>query len=274
MPFVQTADRTSLFYDDWGVGEPVVLAHGWALNGAMWEYQTTYLAGRGLRCVAYDRRGCGRSDRPGRGYDYDTLADDLATLLEALDLRAVTLVGHSMGAGEVARYLSRHGAGRVARAALVAPTTPFLLRTPDNPDGIDRDVFEGMAAALAEDRPRFMAERAPGFFGTRPDGGPAVSPEMTAWAVGLALQASPKATIDTIRTFAETDLRPDMRAFAVPTLVVHGDADQAAPPDLCGRRTAAAIPGSRLEIYEGAPHGLQVTHKDRLNRDLLAFVRG
>lgn len=275
MPFVETADRTRLAYDDWGTGEPVVLVHGWALCGEVWEYQAVHLADQGLRCVAYDRRGCGRSDRPGRGHDCDTLADDLAAVIEGLDLSGVTLVAHSMGAGEVARYLSRRGAGRVARAVLLAPTTPFLLRTADNPDGFDLDLYDGMRAALTMDRPAFMAASAPGFFGPGPGGdGLAASPEMARWAIDMALRSSPKTTLDTIRTFSETDFRPEMGAFTVPTLVVHGDADANVPLDLCGRRTAAAIPGSRLLVYEGAAHGLHLTHKDRLNRDLLAFVRG
>lgn len=275
MPFVETADRTRLAYDDWGTGEPIVFVHGWALCGEVWEYQAVHLADQGLRCIAYDRRGCGRSDRPGHGQDYDTLADDLAAVIEGLDLSGVTLVAHSMGAGEVARYLSRHGAGRVARAVLVAPTTPFLLRTADNPDGFDRELYDGMRAALALDRPAFMAASAPGFFGLGPAGdGLNASPEMARWAIDMALRSSPKTTLDTIRTFSETDFRPEMGAFTVPTLVVHGDADANVPLDLCGRRTAAAIPAGRLLVYEGAAHGLHLTHKDRLNRDLLAFVRG
>ena len=271
-PYIEAADGTSLFYKDWGTGEPVVFVHGGQLGADMWEYQMTPLASQGLRCVAYDRRGCARSSQPDHGYDFDTLADDLAALIEQLDLRQVTLVGHSMGCGDIARYLSRHGAGRVARAVLVAPTTPFLLKTADNPDGVDKAVFDAMVAELSEDRPRYLADAAPALFGV---GLPnvSVSPEMVRWGVGLALRASPKATIEMTRTFAETDLRPDMPAFTVPTLVVHGAGDRSAPLELCGRKTAEAIPESRFEVYDTG-HGLFITEKDRLNRDLLGFIQG
>ena len=270
--FIETRDRVSLFYKDWGTGNPVVFVHGWALGADMWEYQMPSLAGKGLRCIAYDKRGCGRSGQPWGGYDFDTFADDLAMLIEQLDLREVTLVGHSMGCGDITRYLSRHGAERVARAALVAPTTPFILRTADNPEGLEKSVFDNIVAELCRDRPRFLAASAPAFFGT---GGPnsPVSQEMIQWAVGLFFQASPKAMTDMIRAMSETDLRKDMHAFTVPTLIIHGDADQGAPIDLTGRRTAQAIPGSELKVYEGAAHGLFITEKDRLNTDLLAFIQ-
>ena len=265
---VETRDGVRLFYKDWGAGRPVVFCHGGILGADMWEYQMTALAAAGLRCIAHDRRGCARSGHPGRGYDFDTFADDLAALVERLDLREVTLVGHSMGCGEIARYLARHGAGRVRRAVLVATTTPYLLKTADNPDGIDRAVFDRMHAAASADRPRFTALSAGPFFG--PAG--AVSEELVRWGVGLALQACPLATLDTIRAFSETDFRADLRAFRVPTLVVHGRADQGAPLALTGERTARLIAGSRLEVYDTA-HGLFVTERERLNRDLLAFVR-
>ena len=270
MPFVVTGDGTSLFFKDWGKGRPVVFVHGGQVGADMWEYQMTALTEEGLRCVAYDRRGCGRSSQPGHGYDYDALADDLAAVLERFDLRDATLVGHSMGCGDIARYLSRHGAGRVARVALVAPMTPFLLKTADNPSGLDRSVVDGIVAGLAADRPRSLTAAAGPFFGV---GLPnvAVSPELVQWGIGLALRASPKATIEMTRTTFETDLRPDLGAFTVPTLVVHGAADETAPIALTGRKTAALVPGSRLEVYDTG-HGLFITEKERLNRDLLAFV--
>jgi non-heme chloroperoxidase len=267
---VETRDGVRLFYKDWGAGRPVVFCHGGILGADMWEYQMTALAAAGLRCVAHDRRGCARSSHPGRGYDFDTFADDLAALLDRLDLREVTLVGHSMGCGEIARYLKRHGAGRVRRAVLVATTTPYLLKAADNPDGIDRAVFDRMHAAAGADRPRFTALAAGPFFGEGPAG--AVSEELVRWGVGLALQACPVATLDTIRAFSETDFRADLRAFTMPTLVVHGRADQGAPLALTGERTARLIPGSRLEVYDTA-HGLFITERERLNRDLLAFIR-
>jgi non-heme chloroperoxidase len=272
MPFIDTNDGTKIYHEDRGEGEPVLFIHGWTLGADVWERQTTGLASEGLRCVAYDRRGSGQSGRPLGGYDYDTLTDDLAALMERLDLRGVTLVGHSMGGGEVARYVARHGAGRVARAVFVAATTPFLLRTGDNPDGVDREVFDEMIAGLGADREGYLAASAPTFFG---DGLPGISVpgETRERMVRLACSASPEAVIATVRSFSETDFRADLRAVTVPTLVVHGDADANVPLDLCGRRTARAIPGSRLEVYERAPHGLPITRADRLNRDLLAFVR-
>lgn len=270
-PFVEVPQGVRIFFRDWGAGRPVVFCHGGILGADMWEYQMTAFAAAGLRCVAHDRRGCARSSHPGRGYDFDTFADDLAALLERLDLREVTLVGHSMGCGEIARYLARHGAGRVRRAVLVATTTPFLLKTADNPEGIDRAVFDRMHAAAAADRPRFTALAAGPFFGEG-TAGAAVSEELVRWGVGLALQACPVATLDTIRAFSETDFRPDLRAFTIPTLVIHGRADQGAPLALTGARTARLIPGSRLEVYDTA-HGLFITERERLNRDLAAFVR-
>ncbi len=274
MPFIKTDDRTSLFYKDWGTGKPVVFVSSWALSGDMWEYQMLPLASQGLRCIAYDRRGHGRSDDPGHGYDFDTLADDLAALIEQLDLREVTLVGHSMGCPEIARYLSRHGAGRVARVALISPTTPFLLRTADHPEGVPRVVFDAQIARLTTDRPLYFSDGAIKFFGlgsTWP-APPVLSPELVQWAIRLILQSSPHAIVECFRAHIETDFRPDMRAFSMPTLIIHGDKDQNAPLDMCGRRTAQAIAGSLLKVYEGAPHGLFLTEKERLSSDLLAFI--
>jgi non-heme chloroperoxidase len=242
IPHIETRDRTSLFYKDWGKGQPVVFIHGWALGADMWEYQMPYLTSRGLRCIPYDKRGCGRSSQPWHSYDFDTFADDLAAVIEHLDLREVTLVGHSMGCGDITRYLLRHGAGRVARTALVAPTTPFILKTPDNPEGLDKSMFDSIVAELGRDRPRFLAAGAPAFF--------------------------------MIRTMSETDLRADMHAFTVPTLIIHGDADQGAPLDLTGRKIAEAIPSSQLKVYEGAARGLFITEKDRLNADPSCIYTG
>ena len=273
MPTVKAKDGTEIFFHDWGSGPPVVLIHGWPLNADMWEHQSLHLANNGFRVIAYDRRGFGRSGKPWSGHDYDTFADDLAALLERLDLREVTLVAHSMGGGDAVRYLSRHGASRVAGLVLVAATTPFLLRTADNPDGVKQAVYDDMVTALAHDRPGFMAASAPTFFGSGVASG-AVSPELMGWAVGLALQACPIGLADMVRAFSETDFRPELAELTVPTLIVHGDADSNVPVDLCGRRAARLVPGSRLEVYEGAPHGLMITHRDRLNADLLAFASG
>jgi pimeloyl-ACP methyl ester carboxylesterase len=272
MPTITTTDGTTIHYLDWGDGPPVVLSHGWVISAGMWEYQMTALAAAGLRVIAFDRRGCGRSGDPGRGYDPDTNADDLAQLLAQLDLTDVTLVAHSMGAGEAARYLTRHGDSRIARLALVSPVTPFLLQTPDNPMGAPAEFFEAMYAALVDDRPTYLADNVDPFFGRHV--GLEVSDAVVQWALDLIMAASPLATVQMQREYNATDFRPDVTAIAVPTLVIHGDCDAGAPLDLTGRRTAELIPGSELRVYEQGPHGLFFTHRHRLNQDLLEFVKG
>jgi non-heme chloroperoxidase len=272
LPLIETDDGTRLFYKDWGTGKPVIFIHGWVLNADIWEYQMTELINHDLRCIAYDRRGCGRSSQPGWGYDYDRLADDLAALIEQLDLHEVTLVAHSMGGGEIVRYLSRHGVDRIARIVFVASTTPFLLKTTDNPDGVDKSFYDHMVTEVNKDRPYYLASVAPVFFGVELPNS-SVSSEMMQWAVGLALQAAPKAAIDTIRTLSETDLRADLRTVTVPTLIIHGDRDKYVPIKVSGYKTAQLIPSSQLIVYEGAAHGLLITHKERFNRDLLAFIQ-
>ncbi|GAV35267.1 aryl esterase [Roseomonas sp. TAS13] len=272
MSFIEARDGTPLFYKDWGAGKPVVLIHGWPVNADMWEYQAPFLAENGCRVIAYDRRGFGRSGQPWSGYDYDTMADDLAAILDALDLRDATLVGFSMGGGEVARYLSRHGgSGRVSKAVLVAAVTPFLLRTEDNPEGVDRSVFDDMVVNLQADRPAFLASFGKQFFGAGLLSF-SISSELLQWTGNLALMASPKATLDCVRAFSETDFRADLPQIRVPVLVIHGDADNTVPIDAAGRHAAAMIPGARLVEYPGAPHGLFFTEKDRLNQDLLRFI--
>lgn len=274
MPFVTSRDGTSLFYNDWGAGKPVVLLGTAMMSSRMWEFQAPYLAAHGLRCVTYDRRGCGRSDQPWEGYEYDTLADDLAALLDHLDLTDVALVGYAVGGGESVRYLARHGTERVSRLALVGSTTPFMMKTPDNPDGLDLALFEGLAEGMVKDRPRWAAELATQFFGgvgDDPDR-PALSPELTRWAAELALDCSPRAALEIYRTLFTTDQRAETAKITVPTLIVHGSADMGAPFGLCGEATAALIPGSTFIRYEGAAHGLFATHADRFNADLLAFL--
>ncbi|WP_376098684.1 alpha/beta fold hydrolase [Roseomonas sp. CCTCC AB2023176] len=271
MPFAKAADGTALHYNDWGSGHPVVMIHGWPLSGAMWEYQALFLASNGCRVVAYDRRGFGESGKPWTGYDYDTFADDLAAILDGLDLQGVTLVGFSMGGGEVARYLSRHGAGRIARAVLVGAVTPFLAQTPDHPAGAPASVFEQMIAGLVDDRASFLASFGKKFFGAGLLNF-SVSGATLDWAQRLALMASPKATVDCVRAFGGTDFRQDMVAFTVPTLIIHGDADDIVPIDISGRAAARLVPGARLVEYPGAPHGLFFTERLRLNADLLNFI--
>ncbi len=271
MAFVKTADGTNLFYKDWGTGRPVVFIHGWPLNADMWDYQMVPMAQNGLRTIAYDRRGFGRSDQPGGRYDYDVLADDLHALLESLDLSDVTLVGFSMGGGEVARYMSRHGSRRIARCVLLSAVTPFLLKTAGNPEGVDRTVFDQMAQQLLTDRQHFLAGFGKMFYGVGLITSP-VSTEMLDWSAGMALQASALATVACVRLFSETDFRADLPAFDRPTLVIHGTSDGTVPIEASGRRSAAMIPGARLVEYEGASHGLFYPERERLNADLVAFV--
>jgi non-heme chloroperoxidase len=275
-PFVKVDAKTSLFYKDWtpkpsqapSTMKPVLFVHSWGVNSDMWQYQMIHLANQGIRTIAYDRRGQGRSTDPGSGYDYDTLADDLAAVIEHLDLRDVVLVGHSMGTAEIVRYLSRHGNGRISRIALLAPMLPFFLRTADNPDGVDQAVLDQQRAIFAEDLPQWISDNTAPFF--RPD----TNQTMIDWAVGMFLQTSLKVIIDTNKTVTETDFRKELRYLDVPTLIIHGDQDASAPLDFTGRRAAALIPNSQLKVYEGAPHGLFLTDISKLNRDLLEFVRG
>ncbi len=267
MPFLQTDDQTSLFYTDWGAGKPIVFAHSWALNSDMWAYQMPHFLSAGFRCVAYDRRGHGRSDRPGSGYDYDAFADDLASLIEQLDLRELTLVAHSAGSGDVVRYLSRHGEDRVERAVLLAPTTPLLVRTDDNRDGLDPDVLAASTATLMRDVPQWSADHAPAFFGTTH-----VSPGLSDWVIRQIVDTPLKILLDTAAAFSTTDFRTELAVLAVPTLVVHGDLDASAPIELTGRRTAALIPISELLVYEGSGHGLYAADHEQVNSDILAFI--
>ncbi|HEV2675263.1 MAG TPA: alpha/beta hydrolase [Aliidongia sp.] len=271
MSFVETEDHTALFYKDWGSGRPVLFLHSWAVNSDMWEPHMVPLVEAGFRCVAFDRRGHGCSGRPGDGYDFDTFADDLALIIDQLDLTDITLVGHSMGAGEIVRYLTRHGSDRVARVLMLAPTLPFLLKTDDNPDGIERACFDEVRAVLLADTPKWLVDNAEPFFLPRTTG---VSPEMMRCLIEQCLQSGLKAKIDTNRSVTETDFRRELAEIDVPTLIIHGDSDVSAPLAFTAERTAALIPGSRLVIYEGAPHGLFVTHRERFMRDLMAFLEG
>ena len=270
MPFVDTGNNVALFYRDWGTGAPVVFCAAWALSSIAWQYQMIGVADSGRRAVAYDRRGHGRSDDAGQ-YDYDALADDLAAVLERLDLRAVTLVTYSMGSGEAIRYLSRHGAARVDRLVLVAPTTPFLLKTPDNPDGVDGDFFADRRDEWRRDFAQWLTANEAAYFG---DGLPgcAVSPLLRDWTKADMLSTSLHAAIEFQQSGAETDFRDELAKLTVPTLIIHGDADASAPLALTGSRTAALVPDRTLIVYENAPHALYLTHPERLNRDLQAFM--
>ncbi|HEY0210191.1 alpha/beta hydrolase [Acerihabitans sp.] len=267
-----TRDGTEIYYKDWGQGQPVVFVHGWPLDADMWEYQMNFLAENGYRAIAYDRRGFGRSSQPWDGYDYDTFADDLDELLQKLDIRQAVLVGFSMGGGEVARYIARHGTRRLAKAVLISAVTPLFIKTADHPEGVDKSVFDGIKAGLAADRPQFLSDFSTVFYGTnRPDNN--VSAGILAQTLNIALLASIKGTIDCVTAFSETDFRRDMQAFSLPTLVIHGDDDQVVPFEATGKLAAAAIASSILKVYPGAPHALCFTHKDQLNQDLLAFIQ-
>ncbi len=266
MPAITAADGTELFTKDWGHGPAMLFVHSAAVSNDIWQYQHAHFLEAGYRVVAFDRRGHGRSGPAATGYDADTLADDLARVIEAHNLEAATLVGHSMGCGEIMRYLARYGAARVARIILVGTTTPFLLQTEDNPDGIDRPVFESLRSGWRRDYPRWVAENARPFFV------PATSQALLEWAVGNICATPVSVAIACNRTVTDTDYRADCRAISVPTLIVHGTHDVSAPLDLTARPTATLIAKSRLAIYEGAPHGLMFTHMDRLHADMEEFI--
>ncbi len=261
----------NIFYEDWGQGRPVVLIHGWPLDHTMWEHQMVALAAAGHRVIAYDRRGFGRSSRPWTGYDYDTLAADLNALLTELDLQQVTLVGFSMGGGEIARYLNTYGDARVARVAFVSAVPPFLLQTADNPDGVPKSVFDGMHEAIRTDRFAFLQSFAKSFYGVSLLSQP-VSQAVLDWNQTVTSLAAPNATYDCVTAFSATDFRADLEQVKVPTLVIHGSKDQTVPFEVSGERTAKMIPQAELKVYDGAPHGLFFTEKERLNKDLLAFI--
>lgn len=272
MTSITTDDKTRLYVKDWGQGRPVILLHGWPLSSDSWDDQAMAIAKAGFRTIAYDRRGFGRSSQPWSGYDYDTLADDLAAVIEQTGAQDATVVGFSMGGGEVARYMSRHAGKGVAKAALVSSVVPFMLKTDDNPEGTEPSVFESMTKDMTEDRAEFFGGFFKDFFGVGMLSNP-VSDELLQWARSVSMQAGLNATLASAKSFATTDFRPDLAAFRVPTLIIHGTADKTVPIDAAGRAAAKGIAGSMLIEYEGAPHGLFATHKARLTQDLLAFLR-
>ena len=272
MPMITTIDNTQLYVKDWGSGQPVILLHGWPLSSDSWDDAAMAFVQSGFRTIAYDRRGFGRSSQPWSGYDYDTLADDLAAVIEQCGAKDAILVGFSMGGGEVARYMARHSGRSVAKAALVASIVPFMLRTADNPGGTEQEVFDGMAQAIKEDRAKFFAGFFKDFFGVSMISHP-VSEQVLEWARSVSMQASLQATLECARSFATTDLRNELSAFTVPTLIIHGTDDKTVPIDAAARAAAAGIPKATLIEYEGAPHGLFATHKQRLTQDLLEFLR-
>ncbi|WP_288049364.1 alpha/beta hydrolase [Nocardia sp.] len=272
MPIHTTVDGTEIYYKDWGSGRPVVLSHGWPLNSDSWEAQQMFLASHGYRVLAHDRRGHGRSTQTWDGNEMDTYADDLAGLIEALDLREVTLIGFSTGGGEVARFIGRHGTARVAQIVLVSAVPPFMLRTEDNPGGVPVEIFDGIRDASVADRSQTYRDLADGpFFGNNRQGqNPSQGMRDAFWRQGL--QAGARNAYECIAAFSATDFRPDLDAFDVPTLIIHGDDDQVVPFEVGGKASAARIRDAALTVYPGAPHGLTDTHKNELNKDLLAFL--
>ena len=272
MTYLTTGEDTQLYVKQWGAGRPVILLHGWPLSCDMWDHHAMKLAEAGYRTIAYDRRGFGRSSQPWSGYDYDTLADDLASVIEQTGARDAVLVGFSMGGGEVARYMSRYGGKGVTQAVLVSSVVPFMLATPDNVDGTEPEVFQQMADALLDDRARFYASFFKQFYGVKILS--TVSSELMEWTRSIAMQASLPATLACVKSFSSTDFRRDLPSFKVPTLVIHGDDDQIVPIYAAGRSAAKGIANATLIEYEDAPHAIPVTHRDRLTQDLLAFIRG
>jgi non-heme chloroperoxidase len=270
---VTTKDGTEIYYKDWGEGRTVVFSHGWPLNADVWDDQMMFMASHGFRCVAFDRRGHGRSSQPWKGNDHDTFADDLSELIGTLNLKAATLVGHSAGAGDIARYIGRHGTTGVSGTVLVSAIPPLLLKTSANPGGVPIEVFDGIRAGVAGNRAQFYRDLGDGpFFGANRPGSKVsqgIKDAFWSWCMQVGLQAS----YEGIKAFSETDFTQDLKRFDVPTLIIHGEDDQNVPIATTARVSFTLIKGATLKIYLGAPHGLTVTHKDKFNADLLTFVK-
>jgi non-heme chloroperoxidase len=275
MPYVTIGQENSgpidLYYEDHGTGKPVVLVHGWPLSGASWEKQVAALLEAGRRVITYDRRGFGKSSQPWAGYDYDTFAEDLQKLVTKLDLRDFALAGFSMGGGEVARYLGKYGSERVSKAVFISSIPPFLLKTPDNPQGVDGSVFEGIKKAIVADRPAFLSAFFANFYNVDVLGGKRISDQAVQLSWNIAVGASPKGTLDCVSAWL-TDFRNDLQSINVPTLVIHGDSDRILPISATGKRTPEFVKGSKLAVIEGGPHGLTWTHAELVNRELVGFL--
>jgi non-heme chloroperoxidase len=270
---VTTGDGTEIYYKDWGNGPPVVFSHGWPLNADVWDEQMMFMAARGFRCVAFDRRGHGRSSQPWQGNDYDTFAEDLSTLMVALDLKGAALVGHSAGAGDIARYIGRHGTVRVAGALLVSAIPPLMLKTPANPGGVPIEVFDGIRAGVVGDRAQFYRDLGDGpFYGANRPGSKVtqgIKDAFWLWSMQVGLRAS----YEGIKAFSETDFTKDLKRFDIPTLIIHGEDDQNVPIANTALLSSKLIKKATLKVYPGAPHGLTVTHSDKFNDDLLMFAK-
>jgi len=273
MTWFPAADGTEIYYKDWGRGQPVVFSHGWPLSADAWEDQMFFLAAQGYRCIAHDRRGHGRSSQPWHGNDMDTYADDLAELLEALDVRTAVMVGHSTGGGEAARYIGRHGTARVAKAVLVSAVPPIMLKTETNPGGLPIEAFDAIRKGVAADRSQFFKDLTTPFFGAnRPGSKVTQGMRDSFWLQGM--MGGLKNELDCIKAFSETDFTEDLKRFDVPTLIIHGDDDQIVPIGAAAMLSSKIVKDAELKVYRGAPHGLATTHKDQLNADLAAFIRG
>jgi len=275
MAFIKSTQSSgevvNLYYEDLGKGKTVVFIHGWPLSGSMWEYQITQLPQQGLRCITFDRRGFGNSDKPVGPYDYNTLAADLKAVIDELKLEDVTLVGFSMGGGEIAKYFSLYGGAKVSKVVLISAVVPYMLKTDDNQDGVPQEAFDEMGEKMTNDRPAFLEAFNKDFFGVSLLSHP-VSDAFLQQCVNAAMLASPIATIECAKAFSSTDFRADVVKINVPTLIIHGDADKTVPIAPTGNRSANLIPGAKYIIYEGAPHGLWFTEKERLNQDLVDFI--
>jgi non-heme chloroperoxidase len=272
MPTVCTRDGTQIYYKDWGIGQPVIFSHGWPLNADAWDDQMFFMASNGFRSIAHDRRGHGRSSQPWEGNDMDHYADDLAELIEVLDVHDAILVGHSTGGGEVVRYISRHGSSRVSGAVLVGAFSPLMLRTHDNPDSPPSETFDGIRQGVLRDRAQFYKDLSESFYGAYYPSSPVSQGVRDAFWF-MSMQVGVKAAHDCIKQFSETDFNDDLRKVDVPILVIHGDNDQIVPLEDSGRLIASLVPRAELKVYAGAPHGLPQTHKQQLNDDILDFAR-
>ena len=275
MNFINVGKENScnidIYYEDYGSGKPVVLIHGWPLSSSSWEKQIPSLIEAGYRVIAYDRRGFGHSTKPAFGYDYDTFAEDLNKIMTKLNLRDATLVGFSMGGGEVARYLSKYGSGRVSKAVFMSAIPPFLLKTSNNPEGVDGSVFDGMKKAIKADRPAFLSEFFSNFYNVDILKGTKISDEAVRLSWNIGASASPKGTLDCVSAWL-VDFREELKRINIPVLIMHGDADRILPLAATGKRTPEFVKGSRLVVIEGAPHGMNWTHAEEINRELLAFL--